>query len=115
MKTGEFHIIFLYLSSNFKADELFNHLDVWIEKDVPTAVIGDINQDITQYKKSSFARKMITTRGFHQMIDKPTCDTGSLIDHIYVSDAMEDQGVSTEIDAAYYSDHDIISLNILKQ
>ena len=39
----------------------------------------------------------------------------SLIDHIYVNDAMKDQGVSTEIDTAYYSDHDIISLNILKQ
>ena len=42
------------------------------------------------------------------------CDTGSTLDHIYVNNAMKMKGITTEIDAAYYSDHDIISLNIPK-
>ena len=113
-KTHEFHIIFLYLSHNFNTDDLFTLLDMWIEKDVPTSVIGDINQNMLNFKKGTFARRM-KLRGFQQLLKEPTCDTGSLIDHIYINDAMKAQDVSTEINAAYYSDHDIISLNIPKK
>ena len=49
------------------------------------------------------------------MIKESTCDTGSIIDHLYVNDAMKDKNISTSIDAAYYSDHDIISLLVPKQ
>jgi hypothetical protein len=113
-KTKQFCIIFLYLSSNFKTNDLFAYLDKWIENDIPTAVIGDINQNIWNMRKASFANKMRKSKGFHQLINKPTCDSGSLIDHLYVNDAMKALGISTDIDAAYYSDHDIISLYIPK-
>ena len=49
------------------------------------------------------------------LVKSPTCDTGSTLDHIYVNDAMKLKGVTTELDAAYYSDHDIISLYIPKE
>ena len=53
--------------------------------------------------------------GFEQQIKEPTCQTGSLIDHIYVNSAMKNKKVFTETDSAYYSDHDIISLYIPKE
>lgn len=113
-KTEYFHIIFLYLSSTYSKDSLFALLETWIEKDKPTAVIGDVNENLLKMKKSNFT-KMMRSHGFDQLIKEPTCLTGSLIDHLYVNDAMKAKGISTAIDAAYYSDHDIISLDINKQ
>ena len=48
-------------------------------------------------------------------IQKPTFDKGTLIDHIYVNQALIDLGVFTEQEAAYYTDHDIVTLFIAKQ
>ena len=53
--------------------------------------------------------------GFTQLINEPTCDTGSIIDHVYVNEAMQAQSISTEIDPVHFSDHDIISLYIEKK
>ena len=58
---------------------------------------------------------MMTIRGFHQLIKEPTHRDGNIIDHIYVNDAMQAQTISTDIDAAYYSDHDILNLYVPKQ
>ena len=113
-KTKYFHTIFLYLSSNYKKDDLFYLLELWIEKDMPTAVIGDVNENLGKLRKMPFSIKMASW-GFEQLISEPTCQTGSLIDHIYINNAMKAQGISTVIDAAYYSDHDIVSLCIPKQ
>ena len=53
--------------------------------------------------------------GFEQQIKEPTCVTGSLIDHVYVNNAMKTKEIFSEINAVYYSDHDIVSLYIPKQ
>ena len=112
-RTTYFHIIFLYLSKNYNKVELFEFLDNWIDMDFPTAVIGDINENLGLFKKAPFKQKMIS-KGFQQLIKEPTCTTGGLIDHIYANSAMKALGIDTEIDAAYYSDHDIVSLCIKK-
>lgn len=102
MKTKDFNIIFLYLSSNYKKDSLFSLLDRWIEKDVPTAVLGDVNENF-RLKKAAFT-KMMNTRGFHQLIKESTCDSGSIIDHLYIDDLMKKKEISTSIEACYYRD-----------
>ena len=118
-KTKDFHIVFLYISSNCKKACLFTLLDSWIEKKVPTAIMGDINEDFLKGEKLKKANtrfvNMMALRGFQQLIKEPTYISGSVIDHIYVNDAMLAQGISTQIDGAYYSDHDIISLFIPKK
>ena len=53
--------------------------------------------------------------GFEQQIKESTCQTGSIIDHLYVNNAMKDKNISTVLDAVYYSDHDVVSLYIPKQ
>lgn len=113
-KASQFHIIFLYLSSTYDKDDLFALLEKWIEYDVPTAIIGDVNENLGSLKIRPFQKKM-QFFGFEQMIKNVTCDTGSTIDHIYVNNAMKCLGITTETNAAYYSDHDIVSLNIRKQ
>ena len=118
-KTQEFHIVFLYVSSNCKKAVLLNLLDSWIQKDMPTAVIGDINEDFLKgdklKKTSAKFTSMMTDRGFHQLIKEPTRISGSAIDNIFINDLLQEQTISTQIDGAYYSDHDIISLYVSKK
>ena len=114
LKTSQFCIIFLYLSKTYNKEDLSILLDAWIDADVPCAVIGDINENLMKLTKSTKFEKMMRERGFQQLIKEPTCETGSMIDHIYVNPAMATKNVVTHVDAAYYSDHDILSLHIPK-
>ena len=118
LKTKDFHVVFLYLSGNCKKADFFTLLDSWIEKEIPTAIMGDVNQKFLAGEKLKKAStrfvNMMTIRGFHQLIKEPTHRDGNTIDHIYVNDTMQAQNISTHIDAAYYSDHDIISLYLPK-
>ena len=85
-----------------------------MEKDVPIAIIGDVNENLEKMKKQPFLNKM-TSMGFEQQIKESTCQTGSLIDHLYLNNAMKAKNISTTVDAVYYSDHDMVSLYIPKQ
>ena len=109
-KATTFQIIFLYLSKEYKEDSVTSLLLSWIHN-VPTAVLGDMNEDIL---KSSKIQRFMHSKGFHQVIKEPTCSTGSLIDHIYVNDSMSELGIFSELDAVYYSDHDVITLYVSK-
>ena len=86
---------------------------------MPTAVIGDINEDFLKGEKlkknSTKFVSMMTDRGFHQQIKEPTRVSGSGIDHLYINNLMQELTISTQIDGAYYSDHDILTLYVPKQ
>ena len=112
VKTIAFDLIFMYLSKDFDHDSLFRNVDNWIEKDKPTAVIGDVNWD---FSRDTRMKKSMKVRGFSQQIQKATYDDGTLIDHVYVNEPMIDQGIFTEQEAAYFTDHDIVTLFIAKK
>jgi hypothetical protein len=112
IKTNEFDIIFLYLSKGFDQNSLFKQFDDWIDKAKPTAIIGDVNWNFSENTKM---KNFLNVRGFSQLIEKPTYDDGTLIDHIYVNQSLSELGVVTEQEAAYYSDHDIVTLLIAKK
>merc|ERR1712062_320255 len=83
-KTMDFNIVFLYLSSNCKKDDLFTLLDSWIEKEmIPTAIMGDMNEKFLAGEKLKKAStrfvSMMTIRGFHQLIKEPTHRDGNII------------------------------------
>ena len=64
-------------------------------------VVGDFNDDLmgnTTKISSWFERK-----GFNQLIDQPTADQGSLLDHVYFNGVSL---IQTEVCDIYYSDHD---------
>ena len=110
-KTNYFNIIFLYLSNDYIKHNVFRLLDDWIQVQTPTAVMGDINEDAL---KDSKFQNFMRSKGFYQMIDKPTRTSGRLLDHIYVNDTLDQIGFTTQVDSCYYSDHDIVTLYISK-
>ena len=64
-------------------------------------VVGDFNDDLmgnTTKISSWFERN-----GFNQLIDQPTTDQGSLLDHVYFNGVSP---IQTEVCDTYYSDHD---------
>ena len=90
---------------------MFSLLDGWIEDNIPTAVMGDINEN--SLEKSKFENFM-KGKDFHQMIQRPTFEKGSILDHVYVNKQMMLKNPFTEQTSCYYSDHDVISLYIRK-
>ena len=111
IRTINFNIIFLYLSNDYNKQNVFNLLDNWIQVQTPTAVMGDINEDALE---NSMFQNFMRSKEFYQMVDKPTRTSGKLLDHIYVNDALDEIGFTTQVDSCYYSDHDIVTLYVSK-
>ena len=64
-------------------------------------VVGDFNDDLmgNTTKISSW----FEWNGFNQLIDQPTTDQGSLLDHVYFNGVSS---IQTEVCDTYCSDHD---------
>ena len=64
-------------------------------------VVSDFNDNLmgNTIKISSCFEK----NGFNQLIDQPTTDQGSLLDHVYFNGVSL---IQTEVCDTYYSDHD---------
>ena len=71
---------------------------------VPTVILGDFNDDLILTSSSSRLLQMMSSKGFSQLIQVPTTDSGSLLDHIYCNSVDEDAYV--DVVDTYYSDHD---------
>ena len=80
---------------------------------VPTIIVGDFNEDLSG--STSFrVLQLMSSRGFSQLVQTPTTDFSSLLDHIYYNSSAEDTFVDdTFVDVVdtYYSDHDATCLS----
>ena len=63
-------------------------------------VVGDFNNDLMP--KTTKIRSCFQSNGFNQLIDQPTTDQGSLLDHVYFNGVSP---IQTEVCDTYYSDH----------
>jgi hypothetical protein len=106
-----FVAIFLYRSQNCEESHLCSVLETVMKENVPIVVMGDVNIDS---KKKSVLYNYMTAKGFTQKINTPTCDTGSTLDHLYVNKEMTSLPFQVKQRPVYYSDHDIICLQINK-
>ena len=64
-------------------------------------VVGDFNDDLMANRRK--ISSWFETNGFNQLIDQPTTDQGSLLDHVYFNGVSP---IQTEVCDTYYSDHD---------
>ena len=54
---------------------------------VPTCIVGDFNEDISITSNTCCCTKF-RSKGFKQMVNKPTHDSGTIIDHVYTSQTL---------------------------
>ena len=71
---------------------------------VPTCIVGDFNEDVSI--TSSMHCCTMFRSGFKQMVNKPIHDSGTIIDHLYMSQTLNT--MQTDVTDCYYSDHDCI-------
>ena len=51
---------------------------------VPTCIVGDFNEDVS-VTSNMHCCTMFRSKGFKQMVNKPTHVSGTIIDHLYMS------------------------------
>ena len=74
-------------------------------QNVPTCIVGDYNEDVS-ITSNTHCCTMLRLQGFQQMINKPTHDSRTIIDHVHVSQMVNT--IQTNVTDCYYSDHDCI-------
>ena len=72
---------------------------------VPTCIVGDLNEDVS-ITSNMHCCTMLRLQGFKQMVNKPTHDSGKIIDHVYMSQTLNT--MQTDVTDCYYSYHDYI-------
>ena len=76
---------------------------------IPSCIVRDFNEDVS-ITSNTCCSAMFTSQAFNQMVSKLTHDSGTIIDHVYVSQTINT--MQTDITDCYYSDHDFILCTI---
>jgi hypothetical protein len=86
-----------------------------IDTSLPTIIMGDFNEDLYIHANHTSQTIQLLTfmsnNGYRQLINTPTTDRGTLIDHIYSN--ITSCNIVTEVADCYYSDHDVLYCSIL--
>ena len=72
---------------------------------VPTCIVVDFNEDVS-ITSNTHCCGMFRLQAFKQMVSKLTHDSGTIIDHVYVSQTVNTMQI--DITDCYYRDHDFI-------
>ena len=100
-------VISVYRPPSTPIDVLMNHMLEIIAQfqHIPTCIVGDFSEDVS-ITSNTCCCTMFRLQGLKQMVNKPTKDSGTTIDPIYVSDTVN--AMQTDVTDCYYSDHDCI-------
>ena len=78
--------------------------------DFPTVVVGDFNEDLLQ-KPDSRVLSLMSSNGYEQLVQSPTTDRGTMINHVYYNRPSANTVV--QVRDTYYSDHDNVCMSVL--
>ena len=100
-------VISVYRPPSTPIDVFMNHMLEIIAQSqhVPSCIVGDFNEDASIIS-STCCCTMFRLQGFKQMVNKPTHNSGTIIDHVYVSQTVHT--MQTDVTDCYYSYHDCI-------
>ena len=100
-------VISVYRSPSTPIDVFMNHmLEITAQfQHVPKCIVGDFNENVS-ITSNIHCCTIFRLQCFKQMINKPTHDSGTIIDHVYVSQTVNT--IQTDVTYCYYSDHDFI-------
>ena len=106
-------LVLIYRSPSVSVQALISLLTTILDdvsmSAIPTVVLGDFNEDCMSSSPSPILSFM-SSNGFNQLVQCPTTDRGTLIDHVYYSQNADN--VVTEVNDTYYSDHDTVYCSI---
>ena len=76
---------------------------------IPTIVLGYFNEDLVQNPDSRML-SLMSNNGYKQLVQSPTTDRGTLIDHVYYN--RPPGSTVLQVHDTYYSDHDTVCLSV---
>ena len=82
-------VMSVYRPPSTPIDVFMNHmLEITVQfQHVPTCILGDLNEDVS-IASNTCCCTMLRLHGFNQMVNKITNDSGTIIDHIYLSQTV---------------------------
>ena len=82
-------VVSAYRPPSTPIDVFMNHMLEIIAQfqHVPTCIVGDFNEDVS-ITSNTHCCGMFRLQAFKQMVSKLTHDSGTIIDHVYVSQAV---------------------------
>ena len=100
-------VMSVYRPPSTPIDVFMNHMLGIIAQfqGVPTYIVGGFNEDVA-ITSNTCCCAMFRSQAFKQMVSKLTHDSGTIIDHVYVSQTLN--AMQTDVTDCYYSDHDFI-------
>ena len=101
----EMIVISVYRAPSTTTGVFMNHMLEIIAQfqHVHTCIVGDFIEDVS-VTSNMHCCTILQLQGFKQMINKPPCDSGTIIDHVYVSHTLNT--MQTDVTGCYYNDHD---------
>ena len=103
-----YQVVLVYASSGCPFSELVRDLRSLLRGDMTTIITGDFNFD---KKENNALTTFLNKEKFTQIVDWPTQKEGRTIDHCYVQKKLVDRFELT-FHSPYYSDHDVLCINI---
>ena len=85
-------------------------LSISVPQITPTIILGDFNEDLFSRSSQSALLQFMASRKFSQLVEVPTTDSGSLLDHIYYNGITDN--IVVDVVDTYYSDHDATYLSL---
>ena len=76
---------------------------------LPCVILGDFNEDVL-HQTDSRIMSFMSSQGYTQLVNLPTTDRGTLIDHMFDNGLPSDTIV--QVQDMYYSDHDTVYCSI---
>ena len=100
-------VVSVYRPPSTPVDVFINHMLEIIAQfqHVPTCIVGDFNEDVS-ITSNACCCAMFRSQAFKQMVSKLTHDSGTIKDHVYVSQTIN--ALQTDVTDCYYSDHNFI-------
>ena len=100
-------VISVYRPPSTPNDVFMNHMLEIIAQfqHVPTCIVDDFNEDVS-ITSNTHCCAMFRLQGFKEMVNKPTHNSGTITDQVYVSQTVNT--MQTDVTDCYYSDHDCI-------
>ena len=104
-------VVSLYRPPSTPIDIFMNHMLEIIAQFqcIPTCIVENFNEEVS-ITSNTCCCAMFTSQAFKQMVSKLTHDSGTIIDHVYVSQTINT--MQTDLTDCYYSDHDFILCTI---
>ncbi|XP_071172145.1 uncharacterized protein [Mytilus edulis] len=109
IKTENILVATIYRTQKYNVGKFLENLETLIckmqELSEKIVIIGDFNQDIL--KGYDTVLNFMQSKGFNQLVNSPTTEGGTLIDHVYVRGCLD---ISVAIMPTYYSYHEALRI-----